>query len=224
MEWELTLGKLPLGHGHYEVERAGHFSYIVWHDLLTLGDNEWRRLFRQGWFPLLGLPYGGRRMVECARDDREVDAVCLAGAMEHVKHNPGDWTAEWAESGMLRDHIDVIKSGAERYLAGDMIPACTNVYPRLESVMRAIKRAHTASAHAKHGDLIRWVLGGGSMDLHGRGPLVPKRFHEFLSDVMSGEFDPADPQGVSRHTVSHGVARADQRSMPGNRPSRTWCG
>jgi len=38
--------------------------------------------------------------------------------------------------------------------------------------------------------------------------LLPDRFKQYLTEIYFADFDPKNPQGVSRNTVSHGVVDA----------------
>jgi hypothetical protein len=52
-------------------------------------------------------------------------------------------------------------------------------------------------------------------EMHNYSLLLPNNFRRYLEDVYFAHFDPNNPDVLSRHSVAHGVAPADDYSLKG---------
>ena len=191
---------------------AGLFSYLVFNDLFKLTEQDWERLFAVKLFPfqslrqetvsaLLGhLREGWDLLPVIDRIAEDVDDL-LEKLPKQIEGNP-----------ILSPHLSFLLASAKHYRDGEFVSAISVLYPRIEGIMRSHHLATGAQSKPTPANLVTSVLKPTGESL---GSLLPDRFGRFLTDVFFQEFDPVDPKGVSRHTVSHGVASAEEYSRTG---------
>ena len=81
--------------------------------------------------------------------------------------------------------------------------------------MRNFHLSKNPSERASQGNLVRSVIDHGETARLPFSLALPKKFRNYLTDIYFAGFVPQNPQGLSRHTVSHGVAPAAEFSKKG---------
>jgi hypothetical protein len=60
---------------------------------------------------------------------------------------------------------------------------------------------------------VKSVIGATANDLHSFSRFLPNNFQCYLEEVYFANFDPRNPDVLSRHSVAHGVAVAQDFSL-----------
>jgi phage tail protein X len=192
----------------YEIEAAlGHcYAYLHFQHLLAIPNAVWDEFSAQQWFPFIALKQATiRRMIALASERGSIDAA-LDTAAADTAALVADQLEVWKAHPILAEHQPVFKVAHERFLAGDFISAVSILYPRIEGVMRSHHVSAAVPGRATQSTLAKAVTGPTVLRPHGNSLLLPHRFLRFLEEVYFADFDPKKPNGLSRHTVSHGVA------------------
>ena len=121
-----------------------------------------------------------------------------------------------ATNQILASQLSFIETSIEHFQKADYISSISVLYPRLEGIMRAhhllLSRPNTK---ASQGNLADSLISVGAGSRHSLSLLLPDRFREFLAEVYFKDFNPTCPGGISRHTVSHGVAPSTDYNLKG---------
>ncbi len=103
----------------------------------------------------------------------------------------------------------------ERYQEKDYISAASILYPRIEGIMRAHHIDHNPQVNASQKAMVRSITGTSNVAGRELSLLLPTNFRRYLDEVYFASFDPNNPVGLNRNTVSHGVAPEDDFSLKG---------
>ena len=180
-------------------------TYLMHRQRSTLSDDEWALLISQGWFPFILLPQSTvNLMLGVLRQRRSVDLALdeIAGAVEARLDSPPQGMRERLE---FAEQAPFVEKAIEHYRKGDFVSCVSVLYPRVEGVWRSVVQP---SGRISHHRLATTVIDGGKTRLSPASPLLADRFLEYLKSWFLPDFDPANPAGLTRHTVSHGVASA----------------
>lgn len=202
----------------YDLERqcAQCLAYVAFQHLFSLSDQDWARLIEQGWFPFIELGEQKLRdVIACSREGWVIDELHLAEIAEDVKKGLPAKLKSWDQHPIFKGHMTLIRRAAERYQDGDNVSACAILYPRIEGIIRSRQKAMAGAVDGKQKALVEVVLDANRAQRHAYSLLLPDRFRQYLQDVYFAHFDPGNPKGLSRHTVSHGVAPEKQFSVKG---------
>jgi hypothetical protein len=183
-------------------------SLLMYQERLNLSEDAWDRFFAEQWFPFVHLDHGILiNLARAAESGHPLDAH-LSTIVTFVKDALPAWIKNAEDSEILQPHLDLLKIAAKHYEAGDFLSAAALLYPRIEGVLRTAHARKTTS-RATQGNLSRTGAGGNLPPKHRASLMLPGKFERYLKDVYFADFDPADPQGVSRNTIGHGVAPLD---------------
>lgn len=210
----LTPGGKPR---QFNVEAAlGHYyAYLNFQHLFSMGDSTWDTFIRQGWFPFIHLRQSTiRQMIGAAdagfRIDDSLDEIAK-DAMEAVATRLDGWQTH----PILAAHHEFIVAAHRQLGEDDFLSATAILFPRIEGVLRTHHFADAAAPAATQSNLIASTLVRANLPLHGNSLLLPEKFRRYLRDVYFAGFDPKNPTGLSRHTVSHGVAPKEHFNRKG---------
>jgi hypothetical protein len=198
----------PPGDRDFDVHRAlgRSYAYLCWQHLFKLDDGDWKALLTQSWFPFAALKGAiVREMIAYAREGWQVDDL-LGRITSEIRTLLPMFKERWSNSPILRDHVPVLESAARHFEEKDYLSCIALLYPRIEGVMRThhVMSGDPKPATAKRlAEVSTGALSGSTLEL---SPLVPEKFRDFLNTIFFAQFDAARPDGLSRHTVAHGVA------------------
>jgi hypothetical protein len=201
----------------YDLEMlCGQFyAYLGFQHLFKISEDEWNRLIAQQWFPFISLKNRTiQEIVNYARNNWEIDELTDRIANELAEMIPA-LLSKWEKNKLFESHFALFKQAAERFLEKDYISATAILYPRIEGLMRTYHMASNQSLKPTQKNLVTSVVDAKATERHGNSLLLPNNFRRYLEEVYFASFDPNDPKILSRHTVSHGVAPAENFSLKG---------
>jgi hypothetical protein len=178
--------------------------------MFSLTDDQWKKMIADGWFPFVGLRKStmADMVVHCqqgwdlARLEPQIVEECKQLAPRF---------AEFCEaSPVFKPHANAIKAAARHFASNDPLSAAHLLYPRIEGVLRAYFLEAGGTPTRKQERFLEAALKGGMVGRHNYCLLLLGAFVEYLRTVIFAGFDPANPNGVSRHTIAHGVVDTDQ--------------
>ncbi|MEW6028048.1 MAG: hypothetical protein ACOYZ8_14995 [Chloroflexota bacterium] len=199
----------------YDIEKLlGHyFAYLDFQHLFKLTDDEWEKLFSQMWFPFIALKTQTvQRMLNFAKSNIPVDDL-LPKIVEEVESTTNDMLERWKNSSILVNHMELITRAVERYMQKDYISATSILYTRIEGIMRGVLQIANPDKKASAKNLAETITLQKETSDIGRNILLPRMFHKYLDEVYFRNFNPEQPEEISRHTIAHGVARPEDFSV-----------
>ena len=146
-------------------------------------------------------------MLGFAREKLPMDDL-LNSIREDLLQSLPERLPTWGNNPIIGPHFDFVTTAPKHYANGDYLSASAILYPRIEGIRRTHASVVNPNASFKQTSLaeISATAGGAVGTLISL--LLPDRFKRYLSEVYFAAFDPRNPQGVSRHKVSHGVIAA----------------
>jgi len=201
----------------YDLEMiCGQFyAYLGFQHLFKISEDEWNRLIAQQWFPFISLKKRLiQEIVNHARNDWDIDVLTERISNELTELIPA-LLNKWGKNKLLEPHFALFKQATERYLEKDYISTTAILYPRIEGLMRTYHLASNQFGRPTQKNLVASVVDAKAVERHGHSLLLPNNFRRYLEEVYFANFDPNDPKVLSRHTVSHGVAPAENFSLKG---------
>ena len=200
----------------FEKQSAQYLAYLFFQHMFGLSDEDWGTLFQQGWFPFISLKEETvKQILACVRNAWSVDELHLDAIVNEVESLLEPKLEGWRKNTVFKDHIRLIERAIERYREGDYESPCAILYPRIEGIMHSHQKLADGRGTRKQTRLVRSVMDAGKKGRHTYSLLLPEKFQHYLQDVYFADFDPDDPQGLSRHTVAHGVAPEEEFSRKG---------
>jgi hypothetical protein len=192
-----------------EVQLGQCLAYLIFQDRLKIPEAAWGNLFAQGWFPFVGLRNElVRELANYAREGWNIDEL-IPKISQDVEASCDKWQTSWAKRKFFSDHSDILSKAIDRFRAADYVSAVAILYPQIEGVMRTYHRFTRPGVSQRQDSLVETVVSSADGDAAPRMLLLPEKFRRYLTDIYFCSFDPADPHGLSRHTVAHGVAPPD---------------
>lgn len=117
----------------------------------------------------------------------------------------------WRKHAAFIEHLPLIERACERYVDDDYISTTSILYPRIEGVMRTLIPPNT-NIRAKPLVLVEPVMNARGGKYQPYSLLLPLRFYQFLNQLLFKNFTPGGKIEVSRHSIAHGVASAENFS------------
>ena len=114
--------------------------------------------------------------------------------------------AKWALNPSFKDHLNVLKRAVDRYAEGDYISAVSILFPRIEGILRGFHGAPRSGERIGQASLMQAAIDKNPNVQHEHCLLLPAKFREYLQEEFFENFDPENPENLTRHTVAHGVA------------------
>ena len=178
------------------------YAYLTLQDRIKISEDIWEKMFAQNWFPFISL---SSSLIDAMIKHTKIDDLLPRIAGE-VKQSLNDWLKKWSEKSLYKEHIELLRTAAERFLASDHHSAISILYPRIEGLLRDYHRSQWTGERQAQDQLVETAVQADLSEDRPKLPLLPEKFQRYLSEVYFGNFDPNQPEGVSRNTVSHGVA------------------
>lgn len=185
-------------------------AYLDNQRLFSLDEGDWSFTIERGWFPVITLP---KRVTDSliGFTESRVDAdVVLPQVAAAVKVCVPAFRERWSGSGLLRPHLDFLLRALDRFEDGDFIACTSIVYPRIEGILRSMHEALGVEENASQRVLTQVATEAREEELHPYSWLLPAPFRRFIDEADFAHFTPGQPANLSRNTVGHGVATAQQ--------------
>jgi len=192
----------------YDIEVVfGHcFAKLAFQSRLSMSENDWETFLEQKWFPFIGIRQKTlNHLLEYARNDGSLDELLDDVATELSQRLESE-LAKWERHAVIKSHFNLLKRAAERYLDEDYMSAASILYPRIEGILRGYRVIAPSKNPLTQNGLVEAAIAQNPNVQHSHSLLVPAKFASYLRDFFFQDFDPNDPQGLSRNTVAHGVA------------------
>jgi hypothetical protein len=183
---------------------------LVFPATFSLTDDQWKNMIADGWFPFAGLKKStvADMILHCQKG--WALARLQPQIVEECKQLAPNFAAFCETSPLFKPHANVIKAAARHFASGDYLSAAHLLYPRIEGVLRSYYLETGGIPTRKQERFLGAALKGGMAGRHAYCLLLLERFDTFLKAVIFVAFDPANPTGVSRHTIGHGVVDTNQ--------------
>ncbi len=197
----------------FEATLAQVWAYITLQNRLAFSEKQWEEFFKQAWFPYSSL---NSERIESIKNYAE-NSLPIDDMQNEIK---GDLLKRCSEirsaistHAELEKHRDYLLKTVEHFQNSDWLSCSSMLYPRIEGVLRSWHEKVGIGTQANQNNLVK----SAGTSLNGRpiasGLLLVPKFLEFLDNIYFADFDPAHPEGVSRHTVSHGVVPQEQLNL-----------
>ncbi|HUU98247.1 MAG TPA: hypothetical protein VM487_21145 [Phycisphaerae bacterium] len=187
-----------------EVRLGQLYQYLEFQEVYKITEPEWRVLVGKGWFPFVALKASTvKEMIAHVRNDWDVDDL-LSKIAEEVRRLLATLRERWSTNRFFSPHYDVLRSGLDRYEAGDYVSAISVLTPKVEGILRGFGLA-TGTKSLKAQQLTSSAVRRLQQD-NPDSLLFPRRFRKYVDSLHFGSFNAETPEGASRHTVAHGVA------------------
>lgn len=195
-------------------KKLGHYyNYLMFQGLFKITENEWKGLFEQQWFPFVGLKK--ETIIEILSHLRagwKIDDSLEKIAAE-TKSLLDQMLERWSMHSLYTEHFPLFEKAIERYISEDYISCTAIVYPRIEGIIRTVHQKIKSSEKATQKNLVDSLDKARSVEKEKYSRLLPQKFVEYIEQVYFANFSPGQPSPVSRNTVSHGVASAEDFSL-----------
>lgn len=189
-----------------------YYEYLTFQDVLKISEDVWKEFFVQGWFSFISLSSSVRRkMTQSIEAGWKIDDL-LPEITGEVKNPLDSWLEKWEKRKCYEKHIAFLKRAKERYFDSDHLSAIHVLYPRIEGILRDYHESKGPERRASQKELTEAAVKASLSEDSQRGLLLPDKFQRYLSEVYFKKFRPNQPEGVSRNTVSHGVAPVEDFS------------
>jgi hypothetical protein len=197
----------PPCRGNFKAFAQFHAQVLFQH-LFSIGDDIWKELFRQGWFPFIYLKHEHiKSFIALAREKLSMDDA-IPSIRDSVLNTLAERLPDWEKDTVIAPHFGFVNAAYKHYAANDYLSAAAILFPRIEGIMRTHAQAVVPGTPLKQENLAAVSAVGDGNVVKPASLLLPDKFKQYLSEIYFANFDPKNPQGVSRNTVSHGVVDA----------------
>ena len=196
---------------------GGYYAYLSFQERFKISDSEWESLFQNGWFPFITLNNDLiSNIINHNREGWNVDDLLL-GIEKDVLQRLPDGLKTWAHIKAFEPHMDFISKAVEHYQNKDSLSCISVLFPRIEGILREFQSIQGQPEKATQKDLAGTVLPvNENPQNYQYTPLLPLRFHQYLTEVYFANFDPLKKDNtLSRNTVGHGVATKENFDIKG---------
>lgn len=191
------------------------YAYLMLQNRIKIPEDVWEKMFTQDWFPFISLSSSLiNEMKAYATAGWEIDDL-LPKITEEVKQPLNDWLEKWSTKSLYKGHIELIRKAAERFLASDHHSAISILYLRIEGILRDYYRLHGVEKPSQE-RLVKTAVQADLSADRTKLPLLPDKFLRYLLEVYFRDFDPDQPEGLSRNTIAHGEASPEAFSEKGS--------
>ncbi len=189
------------------------YAYLTFQERFKIDENTWRVLLDQKWFPFAYLDDKLlRKMISYAKEGWNIDDL-LPEISADVQRLLKDGPLNVANNPILEGHAEFLAAAVERYQAGDYISCASNLYPRIEGLLRSFSRTTGNTSNLKPETLIKVAVEYHQSTRLTASLLLPAKFKDYVDTIYFANFDPGSAPDVSRHSVAHGEARPDDFSL-----------
>jgi len=188
------------------------YAYLLFQNYYKITDSDWDYLIDHKWFPFISLKRQTvKQILNYTRQKWDIDEL-LPTISDELHNSFNSMVLRWKKNSFIKSHIKIITSSIERYKEKDYIGAISVLYPRIEGILRSFYFNSEKMPKATQKNLVKSTV---ESNVNPYSLLLPEKFSYFLSNVFFAHFNPKDPKGLSRHTVSHGVVDENEFSLKG---------
>lgn len=200
--------KLPREYDIWSI-LGGYYSYIIFQEHFSISEETWNALLMDSWFPFIGLNQSTiKEIIAWSSSGRSADALLDKITAELLERLP-QIKQNWTSAPLLKEHVALLNVAAERFEAKDWISTNSILYPRIEGILRTITQSLSETTYSQKN--LASAAEKISRDIAGTR-IFPTKFQQYLTDVYFKSFDPENPTSISRNSVGHGVAPANEFS------------
>ena len=217
-------GEEPEGSGRFDTDSfeltlGDLYRYLTFYDVFA--DMRSKPTFdvlrADGWFPFIELIPNEYDELRRMYRGTNVSAEHLDNVVKRFDRKRVEiMVSRWWQNPHFAERKRILKAGIEAFLLGTQdgyINSIKTLSTEFEGLLRSIYVEDTGTkSRTKISDLTRHLIERGKENSEsGLSLLLPEPFLNYLNDVIFADFDPeSDEFDISRHTVGHGFASADQ--------------
>ncbi len=201
----------------YEIGKllGSYYAYLKSQRVFSLDEDDWLFLIERGWFPFVSLPANLKtKIVEFAKSRDDLDRLLPELAAE-VKRLVPTMLERWAESSLFEPHLGLLQHAVAEFNEEDYVSSTAILYPRIEGLLRTLHEALGIAEKASQKVLTAAAVEARATEFHRYSWLLPEMFRKYMSNVYFASFEPGKPATLSRNSVGHGVASANDFTMKG---------
>jgi hypothetical protein len=189
------------------------FCRVLFQEKFRINEEQWARLIQWEWFPFSCLKQEEmRNLVGWSRQER-YPAPFLETLCSNYKTRLSDRIGLWKKRRDLEGHGRFIDVAYRAYMDGDYIASIQTIMPRIEGLMRILLSKEGSIKKINQKSMVKNLVKSKSEN----SLLLPSRFQSYLLDCYFKGFDLAkDKLPLSRHTVGHGISRAEDYTFMRN--------
>ena len=189
------------------------YAYLFFQELFKITKNDWEKIFNQKWFPFISLNRNTiNSIINYARNDWNIDYL-LPQITQKVKEIFKTALPKWRNIPFILPHIRFIQKAIYHFNRNDFLSAISILYPRIEGILRSHFLYLKKSEKITQDSLVKSAIKSDGIIRHNFSLLLPDKFTSYLLSIYFENFDPFNSKGLSRHTVSHGVAKEEEFSL-----------
>lgn len=181
------------------------YAHLQFLDRFLLTDEDWNKVFAAGWFPFIFLPDKAwqrlllaiRREADLQQDEEQIHTRWLSECDRRL--------AAWKKNRYFTEQIPFLQSAVDAYKREEWMTVVSVAVPRVEGLLRM-----AFGPEGKQMELVDRLAQAAEQQEHVKSIMFPRRLAQFFRRVFlrGTPFSKAEPL-VSRHTVTHGVVRAE---------------
>ncbi|MFC1941201.1 hypothetical protein ACFLWL_02180 [Chloroflexota bacterium] len=187
------------------------FQYV--YEVLE-SETQFEEMIKDGWFPFIEIIGGEYKSLSEAYQNKfhfEDTIDKIVGNFD--KERIGKITNKWWRNQIFEEKKDILQAGINAFLRGDnegYINCIKNLLTEAEGIIRLQYLRDTGKSVGVK-KLLPYLLGKGRIkSISDYSLLLPLPFFNYLDDVVFSNFDLETGQvDLSRHSSSHGVAKAE---------------
>ncbi len=198
-------------------ELGRHYKYLSFQEVYLIVQNQptFQDMVKDGWFPFVRL-IGGEfeRLAEYYKDKRRFESSIKAFVNSFNAGKVDSFVMTWWSSKLFSDKKAIIEAGIRAFFTNTedgYINCIKNLYSEIEGLVRISFEAEKGKKPSFK-ELMQYVEEKANARFEPVQSLAfPQEFFQYLQegffkgfDVLKGEVD------LSRHSTSHGVARAEE--------------
>lgn len=181
------------------------YDRLLFSEIYSIPEPLWSKIFQAGWFPFISLIGGSFEQITgfLEKDILYAWEQTIFSQFDETRLNQR--LESWKNSDRLKEHLPFLECGIERYLAGDYLSAISNVWPRVEGVLRFLYTgAEPKPSQRKLLQDMKEVLINKTVP---PPSYLPALFEEYLRTFYYRDFtlNKAAVE-LARHSHSHGVS------------------
>lgn len=194
-----------------------HYKYLMFQDEYSILENQktFNTMVEDGWFPFIQLLGGDfKELAKYYKDKDRFFSSIKAFMNTYDKNKIDSFINRWWNNKIFQDKKAIIMAGIEAYLKGtdsDYITCIKTLYSEIEGVIRMNYVNDNPGQKPVFRDLITYVRQKAGTKFASDNSLgFPDVFFKYLGEVIFRDFNlDTGKVDVSRHSVSHGVAKAE---------------
>lgn len=190
-----------------------YLSFQHVYELFETG-TQFEEMIKDGWFPFIEIIGGEYKTLSEAYQNKfnfEERIDKIVGNFDKARIEK--ITNKWWKNQIFKDKKNILQAGINAFLRSDnegYINCIKTLLPEVEGIIRFQYLKDTGKGWVKEKKLLSYLIEKGK-EKSGSGDslFLPLHFFKYLNDIVFSDFDLETGQvDLSRHSSSHGVARA----------------